>query len=642
MSRLRLKTRIKEDNLKKAQEEGHITQDQAEEVKRTEGRYNPYTDTYLNTDVLPEITVTAKAPKRTWTSEWSYNDPDFRLRQEHINISANDVAKSTRDKMNQVGNAIGKTIIEGTSFTPLWFAAPIAKSGIAASEGDYSGAAKEAAVGFLAPYAIGKGLEKGYRVYQTYKGWQNGLKEAVAEGLQNTMTPVQTNKYGTIKYYGPTMGKTTAVKTNPRLIDFDDIVREEIQQLANKKGISVRELKTKSDIEYTQLLENAVSKWQANPANKDKTLLISNSVLSNKPIFDNTPVIPSKNQFIARQIARGESDPTFAAQYYDDLLKRNSQLKIDDRFVSEIESGTRSAKISESELLGIPKGERNQPQIDFSNRFHPAYTGKEAEDIFKSLYDPNIDGYSFQLRNDVAKARQIYKLSDNISDDVIGNVLEQRWRKILQYPEELTVQEVPEEITQKFLGKTSQELKAMGDRYNRGAESDVIIDSDFAYKFTRPAGSVSTLRNQIAHIMGKNGIGDFMIPNQYLGMVQKNGKYYGVFKQPTVQKVIDYDNFSDYSGLLERIPGLKDGKYTINHAVWEDIRPENIGIDNMGQIRVFDPGFVTNKMWEPHTMNGKSIFANDFRNPVNWQNGGLYEKNGGKLFKLHKLIKKQI
>ena len=79
MSRLRLKTRIKEDNLKKAQEEGHITQDQAEEVKRTEGRYNPYTDTYLNTDVLPEITITAKAPKRTWTSEWSYNDPEFRL-----------------------------------------------------------------------------------------------------------------------------------------------------------------------------------------------------------------------------------------------------------------------------------------------------------------------------------------------------------------------------------------------------------------------------------------------------------------------------------------------------------------------------------------------------------------------------------
>ena len=359
MSRLkRIRTRINKENLEKAQKEGHITEEQAQEVIDTNGLYNPYTDTYINPDILPEISVTAKAPERTWTSEWTYNDPEFRLAREHRNIAAQEVAKSTRDKMNQVGNAIGKTIIGGTSFTPLWFAAPIAKAGIEASEGDYSGAAKEAAVGLLAPYAIGKGLQKGYSAYQAYRGWQNGLNEAVAKGFQNAMTPVQTNKYGTVKYYGPTMGKTTAVKTNPRLVDFDDIVREEIQQLANKKGISVRELKTKSDIEYAQLLENAVSKWQANPANKDKTLLISNSVLSNKPIFDNTPVIPSKNQFITRQVARGESDPTYAAQYYDDLLKRNPQLKIDDRFVSEIESGTRSAKISESELLGIPKGER--------------------------------------------------------------------------------------------------------------------------------------------------------------------------------------------------------------------------------------------------------------------------------------------
>lgn len=361
MSRLkRIRTRINKENLKKAQKEGHITDEQAQEVIDTNGLYNPYTDTYINPNILPEISVVAKAPERTWTSEWTYNDPEFRLAREHRNIAAQEVAKSTRDKMNQVGNAIGKTVIGGISFTPLWFAAPIAKAGIAASEGDYSGAAKEAAVGLLAPYAIGKGLQKGYSAYQAYRGWQNGLNEAVAKGFQNAMTPVQTSKYGTIKYYGPTMGKTTAVKTNPRLVDFDDIVREEIQQLANKKGISVRELKTKSDIEYTQLLENAVYKWQANPANKDKTLLISNSALSNKPIFDNTPVIPSKNQFIARQVARGESDPTYAAQYYDDLLKRNPQLKIDDRFVNEIESGTRSAKISESELAGIPKVDRNQ------------------------------------------------------------------------------------------------------------------------------------------------------------------------------------------------------------------------------------------------------------------------------------------
>jgi len=36
------------------------------------------------------------------------------------------------------------------------------------------------------------------------------------------------------------MGKTTASKTNRNLVDFDDLVREDIKKLADKKGISVR------------------------------------------------------------------------------------------------------------------------------------------------------------------------------------------------------------------------------------------------------------------------------------------------------------------------------------------------------------------------------------------------------------------
>ena len=186
MSRLkRIRTRINKENLEKAQKEGHITEEQAQEVIDTNGLYNPYTDTYINPDILPEISVTTKAPERTWTSEWTYNDPEFRLAREHRNIAAQEVAKSTRDKMNQVGNAIGKTIIGGTSFTPLWFAAPIAKAGIAASEGDYSGAAKEAAVGLLAPYAIGKGLEKGYRIYQITKPYIKGDNKLVQKTISS-------------------------------------------------------------------------------------------------------------------------------------------------------------------------------------------------------------------------------------------------------------------------------------------------------------------------------------------------------------------------------------------------------------------------------------------------------------------------
>ena len=201
MSRLkRIRTRINKENLERAQKEGHITEEQAQEVIDTNGLYNPYTDTYINPDILPEISVTAKAPERTWTSEWTYNDPEFRLAREHRNIAAQEVAKSTRDKMNQVGNSIGKTIIGGTSFTPLWFAAPIAKAGIATSEGDYSGAAKEAAVGLLAPYAIGKGLEKGYRVYQTTKPYIKGVINTTSKNtLSNRIThPVETIKFSKI------------------------------------------------------------------------------------------------------------------------------------------------------------------------------------------------------------------------------------------------------------------------------------------------------------------------------------------------------------------------------------------------------------------------------------------------------------
>jgi hypothetical protein len=43
-----------------------------------------------------------------------------------------------------------------------------------------------------------------------------------------------------VKYYGPTMGKTTAVKDNPNLVDFDDVARERIKKLAEEKNLTVR------------------------------------------------------------------------------------------------------------------------------------------------------------------------------------------------------------------------------------------------------------------------------------------------------------------------------------------------------------------------------------------------------------------
>jgi hypothetical protein len=98
----------------------------------------------------------------------------------------------------------------------------------------------------------------------------------MAEG----MAPTTNQTYGLVKYYGPTMGKTTAAKTNANLVDFDDVVRGPIAELAAKKGVTPRDLKIANDPDYISLLEAEVARWRMNPANAGKTLVISNKALS--------------------------------------------------------------------------------------------------------------------------------------------------------------------------------------------------------------------------------------------------------------------------------------------------------------------------------------------------------------------------
>lgn len=147
-----------------------------------------------------------------------------------------------------------------------------------------------------------------------------------------------------VEYYGPTMGKTTAAKTNKRLVDFDDIVREDIKQLAEKQGKTVRQVKMESGKEYEDLLIDKINEFRNNPENFGKTLLVSNAVLStHNELFDNTPQIPSKEEFVKRQVERSEDTTKTkeeltveAEQYYDDLLARNPNLQINDQYVTDI------------------------------------------------------------------------------------------------------------------------------------------------------------------------------------------------------------------------------------------------------------------------------------------------------------------
>lgn len=60
-------------------------------------------------------------------------------------------------------------------------------------------------------------------------------------------TEIATPSYGKVKYYGPTMGKTTAAKTNTNLVDFDDYVKPELEQLASELGITRQQLMMSQD-----------------------------------------------------------------------------------------------------------------------------------------------------------------------------------------------------------------------------------------------------------------------------------------------------------------------------------------------------------------------------------------------------------
>ena len=149
-----------------------------------------------------------------------------------------------------------------------------------------------------------------------------------------------------VKYYGPTMGKSYAAKLNPNLIDLDTWGKPEYDQLANKYGYSGwREmiLSNKGDYnkEYKSLIKDQIRRIQANPQYNGMTILVSNASLLNPDsgiTFANTPVIPSRSVMAERNHARHPWESIqHGEEWWDSLMSKVTRLKIDDRFISEIE-----------------------------------------------------------------------------------------------------------------------------------------------------------------------------------------------------------------------------------------------------------------------------------------------------------------
>ena len=186
-----------------------------------------------------------------------------------------------------------------------------------------------------------------------------GTKSAIAGDMlnQSVRSNVPNFNKPLVKYYGPTMGKTTA--KSEKLIDFDDIMRPIKESLAKDLGITREELVKSGHPALQQAYADQINLWRNNSANNGKILMVSSAGTLDpkyKITFDNYPTLPERSNFIRRNVKRGGTEEESIA-WYDDLVQR-FPFHIDNRFVSEIESTPKS-----NSLLRIGDAEINNAVV---------------------------------------------------------------------------------------------------------------------------------------------------------------------------------------------------------------------------------------------------------------------------------------
>lgn len=163
----------------------------------------------------------------------------------------------------------------------------------------------------------------------------------ILAGIRGIGTLIANAAKPKVKWYGPTMGKTTAAQTNSKLVDFDEYAKTAIRELADKKGMTVRQLKTESGQDYADLIKDLITKFRNDPTSKGKTLVLSNKIAADPKklgvVYDNVPMLPSKEEFIRRNLQRG--DGVGASEWYDAIMDYAPNLKVNNKYVSELEGG---------------------------------------------------------------------------------------------------------------------------------------------------------------------------------------------------------------------------------------------------------------------------------------------------------------
>lgn len=146
---------------------------------------------------LPEVDVVAKAWGDGYDASRRENYQEARKskRKAEEKAQQHEMNQSIREATDKWGKGIGYGLEMVSGFTPLWWAAPATRTGLALSKGDYKGAALNVGLAFVAPYAVGKAFQHGSNLYRGYKSMTNpnNVYEAMAEGI----TPVMTSNIGT-------------------------------------------------------------------------------------------------------------------------------------------------------------------------------------------------------------------------------------------------------------------------------------------------------------------------------------------------------------------------------------------------------------------------------------------------------------
>lgn len=143
---------------------------------------------------------------------------------------------------------------------------------------------------------------------------------------------------GKVRYFGPTMGKTTFVKANPNYIDLDSYIKNTRTKAAELLGLEVSDPRVAQSPIYQDAFRNWIIEFQTNNINKGKTLLGSQRQLLNGDfVLDDTPLLPDFATFVERNQSRGfRETPEQLRSWYNGIIKLKPDIKIDNRYISDI------------------------------------------------------------------------------------------------------------------------------------------------------------------------------------------------------------------------------------------------------------------------------------------------------------------